>query len=105
MTILLAILLIIVAILILTATILMIVWLSKTLNKNLKATNYDMLIGKTGKVTTAISNIDNIGLIQIEGQVWSAKSVNNTKIPVDATVVVKGIEGVKLIVEEGGVQD
>ncbi len=62
------------------------------------STNADSLIGKTGIVTIEINNISVQGQVNINGQIWSAKSKNNEVIPVDEKVKVLEITGVKLIV-------
>ena len=61
-------------------------------------TNSDSNIGKTGVVTAKIDNYLAQGLVQIGGQSWSARSVDDTVIPEGEYVIVERIEGVKLIV-------
>lgn len=63
------------------------------------ATNADMFIGKNGKVLTELKGRDVVGRVKVMGDVWSAVTDNDSVIPVDAEVVVKAIEGVKLVVE------
>lgn len=62
-------------------------------------TNADRYIGKTGKVILEINNELGQGQVNVEGSVWTARSINgNVIIPIDANVKVNSIEGVKLIV-------
>ncbi|MGL5651840.1 MAG: NfeD family protein [Paraclostridium sp.] len=67
-------------------------------NKEIKPSTIDALIGKTGVVVKDISS-DEPGLVKLNGEVWSATSVNSIEIPKDANVVVEKIDGVKLIVK------
>ena len=67
--------------------------------KNYVKTNSFSLEGKTGKVTVDIEPIEGKGQIKVSGEVWSAKSLDNTSIPKDTDVVVEKIEGVKAIVK------
>jgi len=62
-------------------------------------TNSFSLEGKTGKVTIDIKPAEGTGQIKVDGEVWSAKSDNNTYIPKDTEVIVEKIEGVKAIVK------
>ena len=82
--------------------ILFIVWIKPNMKDIKKVdkepTNADRLIGKEGIVTEAIEPIDAKGQIKVMGQVWSA--VADGHIDKDAKVTVKGIKGVKLIVEQ-----
>ena len=63
------------------------------------ATNADMFIGKTGVVITALDRKNAVGRVKIKGDVWSAVSESDDIIAEDTQVVVKRIEGVKLVVE------
>jgi membrane protein implicated in regulation of membrane protease activity len=67
-------------------------------NKEIKPSTIDALIGRTGIVVKEI-NKDEPGLVKLNGEVWSATSVNSIVIPKDANVVVEKIDGVKLIVK------
>jgi membrane protein implicated in regulation of membrane protease activity len=62
-------------------------------------TNLDSLIGETAKVETTINNINNEGYVKLNGQIWSARSIDNEVIDKDELIVVKDIKGVKLIVK------
>lgn len=62
-------------------------------------TNSDRNIGKTGVVVADIDNIIAQGQVKVGYTVWSAKSLNDTVITKDTKVIVKAIEGAKLVVE------
>lgn len=71
------------------------------LNKGRVSTNADSLIGQLGVVDQEIDNLKAMGNIMINGQDWTARSAtNDILIEKGKTVVVKSIEGVKLIVKE-----
>lgn len=74
--------------------------LVKKMKKNKTRTNSDRLIDEIGIVTEDIDDIDFVGAVKVRGQVWSAKSVDKTKIEKNKKVKIHGIEGVKLIVSE-----
>lgn len=63
------------------------------------ATNADRVIGKTALVTERIDNVQGKGLVNIAGQIWSARSEHNVVIPEGSEVKVLRIEGVKVFVE------
>ncbi len=62
-------------------------------------TNADSVIGLCGSVTEEINNLAQTGKVFVNGLTWTGRSRTNEVIPVGATVVVDGIEGVKVIVE------
>ncbi|MBQ6625900.1 MAG: NfeD family protein [Ruminococcus sp.] len=75
--------------------------LAKRLTKTSKThTNSDRYIGKTAVVVTKIDNLSASGQVKVDNSVWSARSTENEVIDKDTKVVVKAIEGVKLIVEK-----
>ena len=53
---------------------------------------------KTAIVTARIDNTEGVGLVNLGGQVWSARSETGDPIEEGASVRVRRIEGVKLIV-------
>ena len=61
--------------------------------------NADSLIGKTGVVQEPINNISETGSVKIAGLIWTARSVNGEEIPEGAVVIIRDIQGVKLICE------
>ena len=62
------------------------------------STNADRIIGMKGIVTESITNDKFAGKVKVNGQEWSAISVDGTEIKEGKTVTVENIEGVKLIV-------
>ena len=74
---------------------------TKPVDKKTIPTNIDSIIGKEGIVIETIDTIKGVGQVKLGGEVWSAKSfVENVVIEKDTKVVVKEINGVKLVVEE-----
>lgn len=74
--------------------------LSKRLTQVKKThTNSDRNIGKTALVVTDIDNLNSVGQVKVGSNVWSAKSSDGSIIKKDSKVVVKAIEGAKLVVE------
>lgn len=71
---------------------------NKYVTKKTIPTNSSSLIGKHGKVTKDISPVENVGLVKVNGETWSAISENEIEIEKDTEVEIKGIQGVKLIV-------
>ena len=72
----------------------------KLLKPNYSATNADRVIGTTGLVTEEIDNIAGKGLVNLAGQIWSARSSQTDgSIPAGQEVRVLKIQGVKVIVE------
>ncbi|MGN0522392.1 MAG: NfeD family protein [Eubacterium sp.] len=61
-------------------------------------TNADRVIGQTAVTIEEIDNINATGQVKIDGKIWSARSTDNTVIPVDTKVIVDKISGVKLYV-------
>lgn len=64
---------------------------------NVEATNLDRVIGKTGFITKKITSSD-YGEVKVLGTIWTATS--DEEIDVGTKVIVKKIDGVKLIVEK-----
>lgn len=62
-------------------------------------TNAFSIEGKTGKVIKAIDPLEGTGQIKINGEIWSAKSFNNTCISQDTEIIVEKIDGVKAVVK------
>ena len=71
----------------------------KLLRPGYSATNADQVIGTVGVVTQAVDNLAGQGLVNLSGQVWSARSKTEAVIPVGQEVRVLHIQGVKVIVE------
>jgi len=64
------------------------------------ATNADRVIGREAVVTEDIDNLKATGAVKIFGVLWSARGAEDTPIPAGSTVIVKEIDGVKLIVSK-----
>ncbi len=71
----------------------------KYLNNRKVATNADRAIGAEAIVTEEIDNLAETGCARLEGKEWTARSDSGKKIPKGSVVIVKRIEGVKLIVD------
>lgn len=70
-------------------------------NKDRIKTNVESLVGMEAIVVSEIDNLQGIGRVQVEGKEWTARTlVPGIQIPVGKVVVVRSIDGVKLIVEE-----
>ncbi len=63
-------------------------------------TNANSLIGKTGLVVQEIDNIKSVGQVKVNGELWSAVSLNNIIIAKDTQVEIVEINGVKLTVKQ-----
>ena len=69
-------------------------------NKNRLKTNAEGLVGERAIVVSEIDNLKGIGEVTIRGIDWSARTeVDGTVIPRNAAVIIKRIEGNKLIVD------
>lgn len=64
----------------------------------IEKTNADRCIGDTAVVVEEINNVEASGQVKVNGNIWTARSLDNSVIPVNARVTVEKIEGVKLIV-------
>ncbi|KIR03152.1 putative activity regulator of membrane protease YbbK [Lachnospiraceae bacterium TWA4] len=63
-------------------------------------TNVDALVGTRVLVTETIDNENATGAVSVNGQIWTAKALDNQQIlHADEWVVVERVEGVKLIVK------
>ena len=73
----------------------------KYFNNERVKTNAEGLVGRLAVVETEIDNLKAQGEVTVGGQYWSARSTRDEVcIPKGKVVVVCGISGVKLIVEE-----
>lgn len=76
-------------------------WAIKYLNQKRTKTNYESYLGKTAKVTERIDNVNATGTASLDGQTWTARSLQDSVILEAGTlVIVRDLIGVKLIVEE-----
>ncbi len=72
----------------------------KILKKDTLKTNVSSLIGKKAVVTKEIDNTECIGEINVNGQIWSARSFDDEIIKESSNVVIEDIQGVKAIVKQ-----
>ena len=63
-------------------------------------TNAYSIIGKKGIVVSKINNIEGVGQIKIDGDVWSAKSSTDEEIEKNVEVEIVEIDGVKTVVKK-----
>lgn len=72
----------------------------KFVNGRTVATNADRNIGRTALVVEKIDNLEGTGSVRLDGVEWTARSSDDSRsIGEGAQVIVKEIQGVKLIVE------
>lgn len=79
--------------------------LKRQVAKRACRTNVDALIGKHALVTERIDNLKATGHIRLDGNLWTARSVNDSVIEPETEVVIRSIEGVKALVEAVGKTD
>lgn len=72
----------------------------KILKKDTLKTNVSSIIGKKAVVTKEIDNTECIGEINVNGQIWSARSFDDEIIKESSNVVIEDIQGVKAIVKQ-----
>ncbi len=72
----------------------------KHLMNKVEKTNAEGLVGETAMVTEDIDNKNSKGVVVVNGLEWTARSVDDQIIEKDNQVVIKAINGVKLIVEK-----
>ena len=61
------------------------------------ATNLDRLIGETAIVTEKVDNLQAVGCVKVNGQLWSARSESGNIIEDGEIVEIIAVSGVKLI--------
>lgn len=72
----------------------------KYFNTELQKTNAESLIGQQAVVLQDVDTLHAVGLVEVNGQEWSAKTDEaDGYIPKDRIVSIEGIQGVKLIVK------
>ena len=72
----------------------------KFVNGRTVATNADRNIGRTALVIEKIDNLEATGSVRLDGVEWTARSSDDSRsIAEGAQVIVREIQGVKLIVE------
>ncbi len=73
----------------------------KHFNKDREKTNAESLVGRQAIVLSEINNLYGTGQVTINGMEWTARTVMDGKtIEPGAVVIIRGINGVKLLVEE-----
>lgn len=82
----------------------LLLFLTKPLVKKLShsdkiQTNAYSIIGKKGVVTREINSKKGIGQVKIGSETWTAKPTSETSISEGTEIIVKEIDGVKVIVE------
>lgn len=75
-------------------------FLNKFVSKTVTTTktNVFSMIGKKALVIEDINSINNSGQIKVNGEIWSADSIDHANIEKGTEVEIKKIEGVKAIV-------
>ena len=68
------------------------------MNKDIKPTNADRVLGAVGRVTERIDNALPSGAVYIDGKTWTARSDDGGVIEPDTAVRILRMAGVKLIV-------
>ena len=74
----------------------------KFFNQERVRTNAESLIGQKAIVEEEINTLHGQGKVVVNGMEWSAKSDESEVIEAGTVVLIKGIQGVKLIVKEKG---
>lgn len=72
----------------------------KYLSRKHVRTNAESLIGKRGIVLEEINNLQAVGLVQVDGMEWTARTMDESTIEKGAEVIIRAIHGVKLMVEK-----
>ena len=73
----------------------------KYFNKDRVKTNAESLVGQQAIVISEIDNLQGIGQVSVNGQEWSARTVEEgITLTEGSVVIVRAISGVKLMVEE-----
>ena len=67
-------------------------------NGKVVSTNSYSLIGKNGIVTIDINPIESVGQVKVNGEIWSAKTEDESTISKGTEIEVVKIDGVKLVV-------
>lgn len=75
---------------------------SKAKKIKTEPTNADRNIGKIAIVTQEINNTEGTGQVKLGGDIWTARTVDDSIVPEGAKVTVKEISGVKLMVLSEG---
>lgn len=72
----------------------------KYFNRDRERTNAESLVGRQAIVISEINNLQGIGQVTVNGMEWTARSiVDGITIRPGEVVIIRGINGVKLLVE------
>ncbi len=72
----------------------------KYFNRDREKTNAESLVGRQAIVLSEINNLQGIGQVTINGMEWTARTIaDGQTIKPGEVVVIRGINGVKLLVE------
>lgn len=72
----------------------------KYFNRDRERTNAESLVGRQAIVISEINNLQGIGQVTVNGMEWTARSiVDGVTIRPGEVVIIRGINGVKLLVE------
>ncbi|MBO5495238.1 MAG: NfeD family protein [Eubacterium sp.] len=74
--------------------------IKKHITPKITPTNADRVIGKVGIVEEDIDNTKAVGLVSVDGQMWSARAQDGELIAKGEQVDVLKIEGAKIIVKK-----
>jgi len=70
-------------------------------NRKKVESNINALIGKKAKIIEALDPIEGAGKVKVNGEVWKAIPTNNSQtFEIGETVIIRDIDGVKLIIEK-----
>lgn len=72
----------------------------KFFNRERERTNAESLIGQRAVVKEEVNALNGDGKVEVNGMEWSAKTEESDVIEPGTVVYIKGIQGVKLIVEK-----
>ncbi|MCI8735906.1 MAG: NfeD family protein [Lachnospiraceae bacterium] len=72
----------------------------KYFNRDRERTNAESLVGRQAIVTGEINNLQGIGQVAVNGMEWTARTITDGQvIKTGEVVAIRGINGVKLLVE------
>lgn len=75
----------------------------KYFNRDREKTNAESLVGRQAIVISEINNLQSTGQVTINGMEWTARAIADGEIiKTGEVVVIRGINGVKLLVEREG---
>ena len=76
-------------------------WAMKYLKPHLIKTNYEEAVDKNVCITETVDNLKGTGTAVLNGQEWTARAnEGQSRFPAGETVVIRAVEGVKLMVGE-----